>query len=97
MILTHLYPFPAYLSGDSNRYLFRPLGGIQLRVVISSTIVVDGSSVESTRISLSGEHVVGLHSAIMVVQGVDGVASYALETTEDSKDNIEEADGNNRC
>ena len=40
---------------------------------------------------------VGLHSAIMVVQGVDGVASYALETTEDSKDNIEEADGNNRC
>ena len=50
-ILMHLYPFPAYLRGDSNWHLHTPLGGIQLRVVISSTILVDGSSVESTRIS----------------------------------------------
>ena len=31
---------------------------------------------------------------IMVVKGVDGVACYALKTTKDSKDNIEQTD---RC
>ena len=46
---------------------------------------------------VSSEHVAGLHSAIMVLQGVDGVACYALKATKDSKDNIEQTDGNDRC
>ena len=48
-ILKHLYPFPAYLRGDSNWHLHRPMGAIQLRVVISSKILVDGGEYKNIR------------------------------------------------